>query len=72
VTTLQLKNTVRGTNHMSKIVAAEVDDDLHDDLKRYKDTHGLNQSEAIRQLVRAGLDAEAESGGLASALGIRN
>jgi hypothetical protein len=57
---------------MSKIVAAEVDDDLHDDLKRYKDTHGLNQSEAIRQLVRAGLDAEAESGGLASALGIRN
>jgi hypothetical protein len=57
---------------MDKIVAAQVDEELYEELVRYKESNDLNKSETIRQLVRAGLDAEAESGGLASALGIRN
>lgn len=39
-------------------LGAKVPEDLSERIENYRNTHGLNTSQAIRQLVRIGLEAE--------------
>lgn len=43
---------------MKKTLSAKIPSDLHDDLDEYRDTHDVSKSDATRQLLRSGLDAE--------------
>lgn len=40
-------------------VKTELDDETHQTVLEYRDRHGLNMTEAVRQLVEAGVEAEA-------------
>lgn len=52
------------------IVSADLSESTVEEIESYMDENDINRSEAVRQLVRGGLEAEADDGGLASALGI--
>jgi metal-responsive CopG/Arc/MetJ family transcriptional regulator len=54
------------------IVSADLSDSTVDEIEKYMDENDINRSEAVRQLLRAGIEAETGTSGLTSALGIRN
>lgn len=41
-----------------EMLGAKVPDDLSERIEEYREDHGMNTSQAVRQLIRAGLDRE--------------